>query len=74
LYAAVRYTAPQDMRIANIDAFYRNESSSDSIEVRILAKGDTTLAPGALLYSKKFAGSNYLVSGTGGALCNITSW
>jgi hypothetical protein len=71
MYAAVRYTAPQDMRIANIDAFYRNENSSDSIEVRILAKGDTTLAPGALLYSKKFAGNNYLVAGTGGAYVTL---
>ncbi|HRI46132.1 MAG TPA: choice-of-anchor D domain-containing protein [Ignavibacteriaceae bacterium] len=71
LYAAVRFTATEDMKLTNVDAFYRNESNTDSIEVRILAKGDTTLAPGALLYSKKFAGNNYLVPGTGGAYVTL---
>jgi hypothetical protein len=59
-FAAVRFTAAQDMQLSNIDAYYRNEASTDSVEVRVYAAGATINAPGALLYSKKFGGVNYL--------------
>ena len=65
--AGVRFTASADMQLANIDAFYRQELNADSILVRVWAAGDTTTAPGQLLYSKKFAGENYIVPGEGGA-------
>jgi len=64
--AGVRFTAAEDIQLANIDAFYRNESSSDSVLVTIWAAGVDTTAPGAVLYTQKFGGENYLVPGTGG--------
>ncbi|MCK6603453.1 MAG: DUF4623 domain-containing protein [Ignavibacteriaceae bacterium] len=64
LTAGVRFTAPQSMRVANIDALYRNENAPDSIEVTIRAAGTDTTAPGAVLYSKKFAGINYINAGS----------
>jgi hypothetical protein len=66
LTAGVRFRAPQTMRIANVDALYRNESNTDSLEVRVWAAGNDTTAPGALLYSKKFGGVNYNQPGTVG--------
>ena len=63
LTAGVRFTADRNMRLANIDAIYRNETTPDSIEVKVWAAGIDTLAPGALLYSKKFAGVNYINAG-----------
>lgn len=65
LTAGVRFTATQNIKLNNIDAIYRNEGSSDSIHVRVWAAGVDTTAPGALLYEKKFAGINYINSGTG---------
>lgn len=62
----VRFTAPQAMKLANIDAFYRNEGNIDSIEVRVWAAGSDTLAPGVVLYSRKFAGVNYNIQGAVG--------
>lgn len=64
--AGVRFTAPADMKIANVDAFYRNEGNADSIEVRVWAAGVDTTAPGAMLYSKKVGGGNYLQPGAVG--------
>ncbi len=66
LTAGVRFTAAEDIQLANIDAFYRNEASSDSVLVTIWAAGVDTTAPGAILYTQKFGGENYLVPGTGG--------
>ena len=59
----VRFTASADMRLANVDASYRNEASIDSITVKVYDAGTTTSAPGPLRYSKKFAGVNYISSG-----------
>ncbi len=58
--AGVRYTAPADMHLTQIDALYRNESSTDSITVQIWAAGATNGAPGALLFEKNFGGENYI--------------
>src|SRR5690606_5678108 len=69
--AGVRFTASEDMQLANIDALYRSELNSDSVLVRVWAAGDTTIAPGELLYSKKFAGVNYIVPGEGGAYLTL---
>ncbi|MBZ0201276.1 MAG: DUF4623 domain-containing protein [Ignavibacteriaceae bacterium] len=69
--AGVRFTAANDMQLANIDAFYRNESSSDSILVTVWAAGTDSLAPGIPLYTKKFAGENYVVPGTVGAYVTL---
>lgn len=69
--AGVRFTASADMKVANIDAFYRHELNTDSITVRIWAAGDTSIAPGQMLYSKKFAGENYLVPGDAGAYITL---
>ncbi|NUN08790.1 MAG: choice-of-anchor D domain-containing protein [Ignavibacteriaceae bacterium] len=66
VWAAVRMTAPVNMKLANIDAFYRNEASNDSVMVGIWGAGADSLAPGPLLYMKKFGGENYVVPGTGG--------
>ncbi len=63
--AGVRFTASQGMRLANVDAVYRNEGAPDSIVVKVWAAGLDTLAPGAVLYTKSFAGINYINSGTG---------
>ncbi len=63
LTAGVRFTADRNMRLANVDAIYRNETTPDSIEVKVWAAGIDTLAPGAVLYSKKFAGINYINAG-----------
>lgn len=63
--AGVRFTASQGMRLANVDAVYRNEGASDSIVVKVWAAGVDTLAPGAVLYTKSFAGENYINPGTG---------
>ncbi|MBE2279609.1 MAG: choice-of-anchor J domain-containing protein, partial [Ignavibacteriaceae bacterium] len=65
LTAAVRFTTTSDVKLENIDAIYRNEASSDSIEVKIYSAGTDTTAPGAVIYSKKFAGENYINAGTG---------
>jgi len=71
LTAGVRFTADRNMRLANIDAIYRNENAPDSIEVKVWAAGVDTLAPGALLYSKKFAGINYINSGAATQLVTL---
>lgn len=60
LYGAVRFNAIGDVKLTNIDAFYRTESSSDSIMVGIWGPGADSTAPGPLLYTKKFGGVNYL--------------
>lgn len=65
LTAVVRFTTTSDVKLENIDAIYRNEASTDSIEVKIYSAGTDTLAPGAVIYSKKFAGENYINSGAG---------
>lgn len=62
--AGARFTAAQGMRLANIDAIYRNEGATDSIVVKVWAAGTDTLAPGAVLYTKSFAGENYINPGT----------
>jgi hypothetical protein len=64
--AGVRFTASQNMQLANIDAFYRNESDPDSIQVKVYAAGANDSTPGALLYTKTFGGLNYNIPGTGG--------
>lgn len=69
--AGVRFTASQNMRLANIDAIYRNEASVDSIVVKVWAAGTDTLAPGAVLYTKSFAGENYINAGTGPQLVTL---
>ncbi len=69
--AGTRFTAGQNMRLANIDAIYRNETSVDSIVVKIWAAGTDTLAPGAVLYTKSFAGENYINPGAGPQLVTL---
>ncbi len=69
--AGVRFTAGQNMRLANIDAIYRNEASVDSIVVKVWAAGADTLAPGAVLYTKSFAGENYINAGTSPQLVTL---
>ncbi|MFO7526998.1 MAG: T9SS type A sorting domain-containing protein, partial [Ignavibacteriaceae bacterium] len=69
--AGVRFTASEDMQLANIDALYRSELNSDSVLIRVWAAGTTTTAPGELLYSKNFAGINYIVPGEGGAYITL---
>jgi hypothetical protein len=59
VHAGVRFKATQNMQLANIDVYYRNENSIDSVEVQVRGAGFDTLAPGALLYSRKFSGLNY---------------
>jgi hypothetical protein len=56
----VRFTATEGIKLANIDAYYRNETSTDSITVKVYAAGIADTVPGSLLYSKKFAGVNYI--------------
>lgn len=63
LYGAVRFNAIADVKLTNIDAFYRTESSEDSIMVGIWGPGADSTSPGPLLYMKKFGGVNYLSSG-----------
>ncbi len=69
--AGVRFTAAQNMRLANIDAIYRNEASVDSIVVKVWAAGSDTVAPGAVLYTQSFAGENYINAGTGPQLVTL---
>ncbi len=59
LTAAVRFNATENLKLANIDAFYRTETDTDSITVKVWAAGTDSLAPGTLIYQKKFAGENY---------------
>ncbi|QOJ29393.1 MAG: choice-of-anchor D domain-containing protein [Ignavibacteriales bacterium] len=63
LWGAVRFTAQANVKLTNVDAYYRTEASSDSVMVGIWGPGATTSAPGPLLYMKKFGGVNYLSSG-----------
>ncbi len=63
IIAGVRFHTDQNLKLANIDAFYRNEANTDSITVRIRAAGTDTSAPGIVLYTKKFAGQNYISAG-----------
>ncbi|MFN0157311.1 MAG: FlgD immunoglobulin-like domain containing protein [Bacteroidota bacterium] len=58
--AGVRFTASEAMKLANVDAIYRTEGSSDSIWVNVRAAGANDSTPGPIVYSRKFAGSNYL--------------
>jgi len=67
----VRATATQNMRLTNVDAAFRNEASTDSIVVRIWAAGAGNSAPGEVLYTKKFAGENYINPGEGAALVSF---
>jgi len=66
LTAAVRFTSGSEMRVASIDALYRNELVGDSITVTVYAAGLDTTAPGTVLYTKKFGGVNYINSGNAG--------
>ncbi len=66
LTAGVRFTASENIKLTNVDAFFRNETSPDSILVRVWAAGADTSAPGTMLFSKTFAGVNYINLGTGG--------
>ncbi|MHC1737811.1 MAG: choice-of-anchor J domain-containing protein [Ignavibacteriaceae bacterium] len=66
LTAAVRFTSGSEMRLASVDAFYRNELNGDSITVTVYAAGETTTAPGVVLYTKKFGGLNYINPGDAG--------
>ncbi|MFH0736000.1 MAG: YCF48-related protein [bacterium] len=69
--AAVRFKATENMRLANIDAFYRNEANADSVTVKVWAAGTDSLAPGTLIYVKKFAGENYITAGDAGAYVTL---
>ncbi|GMU84946.1 MAG: hypothetical protein AMXMBFR48_01880 [Ignavibacteriales bacterium] len=69
LWGAVRFTAQADVKLTNVDAYYRTEASSDSVMVGIWGPGATTSAPGPLLYVKKYGGDNYL--STGGAYVTL---
>ena len=62
IVAGVRFHTTQNLRIANIDAYYRNETNTDSVTVRIRAAGTDTTAPGPILYTRRFAGLNYISS------------
>ena len=69
----VRFTATQDVKLANVDVFYTNKNntgdtyqSQDSVRLRVWAAGATDSAPGALLYSRKFAGQNYITTNPSG--------
>jgi protocatechuate 3,4-dioxygenase beta subunit len=73
LTGGVRFTATQDVKLANVDAFYTNKNSTgdtfqsqDSVRVRVWAAGVSDSAPGALLYSRKFAGQNYITTNPSG--------
>lgn len=57
--AGVRFTATQDIKLANIDAYYNNASGADSITVKVYAAGANDTTPGSLLYTKNFGGPNY---------------
>ncbi len=71
LTAAVRFVASDNMRLANVDAFFRNEASTAAITVKVYAAGADTLAPGTLIYSKTFDGANYLTAGTVGSYVTL---
>jgi len=71
LTAAVRFVAPDNMRLANVDAFFRNENSTQPITVKVYAAGPDTLTPGTLIYTKTFEGVNYLTSGTVGSYVTL---
>ncbi len=58
----VRFTATQAMKLANVDAIYTTEGSSDSIWVQVRSAGANDSTPGPLVYMKKFGGPNYLSS------------
>lgn len=71
LTAAVRFVAPDNMRLANVDAFIRNETSTQPITVKVYAAGADTLAPGTLIYTKTFDGVNYITAGTAGSYVTL---
>ncbi len=70
LTAVVKFVAPDNMRLANVDAFYRNEASTADITVKVYEAGtDTT--PGAIIYTKTFNGVNYLTAGATGSYVTL---
>ena len=62
---AVRFTAPNDIKLMNIDAIYTSAASgvtySDSIILYVWAAGTDT-SPGAIIWKKKFSGDDYVTS------------
>jgi hypothetical protein len=62
LTAGVRFTAAQTMRLANVDAIYTTEGSSDSILVQVRAAGPNDSTAGPVIYAQRFGGPNYLTS------------
>lgn len=70
LTAAVKFVATDNMRLANVDAFYRNEGSTADIIVKVYEAG-TDSTPGAVIYTKTFSGVNYITSGTTGSYVTL---
>lgn len=59
LEVGVRFTTPQYMRVTSVEAYYRTESSQDSITVKVYAHGANDSAAGPLLLHRKFGGAAY---------------
>lgn len=65
--AGVRFTATSDTKLAGVDFVYSTEAiTSGTILVQVRAAGTTTLAPGALLYSKSYSTAAYMPNGSSG--------
>ncbi len=63
--AAVRYTAPTDIKLMNLDAMYVNSyqgvTYSDSIILYVWSAG-TDSSPGSIIWRKKFSGDDYITA------------
>ncbi len=69
--AAVRFTPAQTLQLTQVDAFINNMGSSDSLLVRVWGKGADNNTPGALLYSEKLGGSDYVASSSSGEYMSL---
>jgi hypothetical protein len=64
--AGVRFNAATDTKLAGVDMIYTTEAvSSGTITVEVRAAGTTTLAPGAVIYSKTYTSSAYFPNAGG---------
>uniref|UniRef100_UPI0025B954F0 choice-of-anchor J domain-containing protein n=1 Tax=Ignavibacterium sp. TaxID=2651167 RepID=UPI0025B954F0 len=58
--AGVRFTAPEEIKLAGVDFICRTETvSSGDFEVQVRAAGDSAGAPGAVLYTQVYTANDY---------------
>uniref|UniRef100_A0A7V3E778 Choice-of-anchor D domain-containing protein n=1 Tax=Ignavibacterium album TaxID=591197 RepID=A0A7V3E778_9BACT len=58
--AGVRFTAPEQIKLAGVDVICRTEAvSSGDFEIQVRAAGDSAGVPGAVLYTQVYTANDY---------------